>query len=123
MVIIFRSWVSWVLFVLVPKNSAWEQQATKVEGIVVDVVMESGVDSRTYKPLIRYRDLDAEEKEFLHPIGQNPSPFKVGENVPVLLDPLTREPRLGTFFGLYFISFISFLTGVLVPCYLSYIGY
>lgn len=96
------------------KNSAWEQEATKVEGRVVEVVMESGGDSPTYKPRIRYVDLDGEEREFLHPIGQSPSPFKVGENVPVLLDPLTREPKLGTLIGLHFISFLTGVFGALL---------
>lgn len=96
------------------KTSRWVESATKVEGQVIEIVAVHGSDSTTYKPKIRYKDPKGNFREFEHPISQSPTPFEVGESVPVLLDPENSEPSLGTFFGLYFIGVASGSLGLIM---------
>lgn len=96
------------------KNSKWVETAIKVEGQVIEIVTVRGSDSTTYKPRIKYKDPRGSFREYLHPISQSPTPFEVGEMLPVFLDPVTHEPSLGTFFSLYFVSVLTIFLGTMM---------
>ena len=57
------------------------------------MVSRDGPDARVYSPVVRFT-VDGQEREFTGRLATRPSPWTVGETVPVLYDPVAGRSEL-----------------------------
>jgi hypothetical protein len=86
---------------LYKNTSAFIHEATRAEGIVVDLLPShsSNDTSYTYRPVVHFTDQSGETIEFASSVSSNPPSYEKGEKVDVLYRP--EEPRNARIYGFF----------------------
>lgn len=102
------SWIWWIVAVvsgllilgglgMAYSQHRWLKRAVFVPGTVCKLVPRKGEGQVTYSPRIRYTAPDGQSREFDASFSGNPSPYEVGELLPVACDPATTRASIATF--------------------------
>lgn len=94
-------------FFLYRNTELFLAEATKTEGIVVDLLRFKSSDSITYKPVVQFIDQNAQIIEFTSTSGSNPPSYSKGQIVEVFYLPTApQNAKINGFFSLWGASII-----------------
>lgn len=92
---------------------AWVSVSTVVDGQVIEVIMRSSEEGRSFVPRVTYK-LDNQFHEFVPLLASGSPEFEIGEQVKVVVSRDREREVIGSFAQLYLVPTILFCLGVVL---------